>query len=474
MPAINLQKASQYQIPNHLRGIICEIIKEGGTVFIVGGFVRDLLLDIPSKDVDFEIYGIDQKTLTGILYHYGRPNLVGKAFGVATMTIHDIRYDFAFPRIESKIGKGHKGFMTKPNPDLTFKEASGRRDFTINALGLKLPEMEIEDCHGGLADLSLGLLRHISPAFSEDPLRALRAVQFAARFGFDIHPDTQTLCALQPLDELPAERIFEELKKLLLKAQKPSIGLEWLHRMKLLSYFPELEALVGVPQDPEWHPEGDVWEHNNLVVDAAAHIRDTEIDNTVEDEEFEKITLMLGALCHDFGKALTTKKISGRWRSPSHDAVGETPTRSFLSRLTRDQKLTEQVVVYVREHLKPALLYKARHDIKPSAIRRLSLKIDIKKLVRMAKADHFGRTTPDALERSFEAGDWLLSQSEQLKVLDQKPKPLLTGKILISLGMEPGPLMGEIIGECFELQLEGDIVTVEEAMEWGQKRVKML
>src|SRR5690606_3365988 len=151
---------------------------------------------------------------------------VGKAFGVITMARDGAVYDFAFPRTERKTGEGHRGFDVTADPSLDFATASSRRDFTINAMGLRLPDFELVDCHGGRADLERGLLRHVSPAFSEDPLRALRAVQFAARFGFDIHPSTQALCAAQPLDELPRERLFAEFKKLLLLAARPSIGLE--------------------------------------------------------------------------------------------------------------------------------------------------------------------------------------------------------------------------------------------------------
>jgi len=256
----------------------------------------------------------------------------------------------------------------------------------------------------------------------------------------------------------------------LLLAPKPSIGLEYLKEMKLLKYFPELEALIGVKQDPIWHPEGDVWEHNLKVIDEAAEIRDQEFEGGL-DSEFEKMAMMLGALCHDFGKPKVTIFKKGRWRSPGHEAVGEKPTLSFLSRITKDQQLIKQVVAYVKDHLKPAMYFKVRSEIKPSAIRRLSLRIDIKKLVRMAKADHFGRTTPDAIEKRFEAGDWLLEQSQKLDVLDNRPKPLLTGKLLISLGMSPGPQMGNLIRESFELQLEDQIKTIEDVVQWAKNKL---
>ncbi len=470
MFSVDKSRLSINSLPQVLIRISEKISRIGGEVYVVGGWVRDRLLNINSKDFDLEVYGIGKEALEKTLKEFGNPNFVGKAFGVYIMNVKGQNFDFAFPRREIKMGKGHKGFEVESDPAMDFKEASSRRDFTINAMGYRLSDGALVDPHGGFEDLEYKILRHVSDAFSEDPLRALRAVQFAARFDLDIHPATQKLCAEQPLEELPPERVYEEFKKLLLKAKKPSAGMEWLRKMDLLRFFPELEALIGVEQEPEWHPEGDVWVHNNMVIDEAAIIRDAEISDDAPDAEFEKISLMLGALCHDLGKPRTTVFKDGRWRSPAHDVMGERDTRRFLKRLTRDVKLIEQVVVFVREHLKPALLYNAREEITQSAIRRLSLKVDIQKLVRVAKADHFGRTTPDALARKFPAGEWLLEQSRFLNVLDERPKPLLNGKMLLKLGLKPGPIMGNWIRECFELQLEGQISTEEEAFAWAEKK----
>lgn len=457
--------ASPDILPKRLLEIAADINRAGGSIYLVGGWVRDLLLDLPCHDYDLEVYGLDMERLFNILVRHAKPNLVGKSFGVITMRIDGLNFDFAFPRTESKTGPGHKGFAIASDPSLTFAAASSRRDFTINSMGIKIPEMELIDPHGGLRDLKAKVLRHVSDAFSEDPLRVLRAVQFAARFELDIAPETQELCRRLPLAELPMERIYGEFKKLLLKARRPSLGLEWMRKLGLLAYFPELEALIGVQQEPEWHPEGDVWTHNNMVIDEAAKLRKDEYG------EFDNLALMLGALCHDFGKPAATVFSEGKWRSPAHDVRGEAPTRTFLDRITREAALVEQVVVFVREHLKPALLHKARAEVKPSAIRRLALRVDIEKLVRVARADHFGRTTPDALAREFPAGEWLLEQSRLLNVLAEKPKPFLTGKFLIGLGMKPGPEMGKLIAESFELQLEGELADLEAAQEWARARL---
>ena len=432
----------------------------------MGGFVRDTLLGLPCGDCDVEVYGLSMEKLLSVLGTFGKPNLVGKSFGVITMVLDNRVYDFAFPRMESKTGIGHRGFSVTPDPGLNFAAASSRRDFTINAMGFHLPDLALVDFHGGQEDLRRKILRHVSPAFSEDPLRALRAVQFAARFDLDIHPTTQRLCAEQPLEELPKERLFGEFVKLLLRAEKPSSGLEWMRRLGMLRYFPELLALVGVPQEAEWHPEGDVWTHTLMAVDQAARLK------TSEYSEGENLALMFGVLCHDLGKPAATAHSEGRWRSPGHDTAGDVPTRRFLARLTQDIDLTESVVALVREHLRPALLHKARNEIKPGAIRRLALRVDIAKLVRAAKADHLGRTDEEAMLGIFPAGDWLMEQSSRLHVLDQKPKPYLTGKFLLSIGMQPGPEMGRIIQESFELQLEGDLADVGQAEKWARKKAK--
>jgi tRNA nucleotidyltransferase (CCA-adding enzyme) len=236
--------------------------------------------------------------------------------------------------------------------------------------------------------------------------------------------------------------------------------------MGQLRHFPELMALIGVPQESEWHPEGDVWTHTLMVVDEAAALR------TADYSETENLALMLAALCHDLGKPATTVYKEGRWRSPGHDTDGEAPTRSFLARITRDLELIELIVALVREHLRPALLHKVRDTLRPSAIRRLSLRVSIEKLVRLARADHWGRTTDEALNREFEAGDWLMTESQTLQVLVDRPKAFLTGKFLLASGMRPGPKVGELIRESFELQLEGELADLAAAEGWALEQLR--
>ncbi len=276
-------------------------------------------------------------------------------------------------------------------------------------------------------------------------------------------PETIELCQTLDLNELSRERLLGEFKKLLLRAERPSIGLEILRQTKALRFFPELEALIDVPQDPTWHPEGCVWTHTLMVVDEAAKLR--------VGEEKADLVLMFGALCHDFGKPETTIWKDGHWRSPAHDVLGMQPTEKFLRRLTDEVSLIEKVTVLVREHLRPSMLYNDREKVTPGAIRRLALRVSIPELLLVAEADHFGRTTEDALRREFPAKQWLLDQASKLDVRDEKPKPFLKGRHLLQLGMRPGPQMGKVLEEAFALQLDGAIVDLEEAKAWANQRL---
>ncbi|MCZ6796215.1 MAG: HD domain-containing protein [Planctomycetota bacterium] len=379
-----------------------KISRAGGRALLVGGSVRDPLLGIESKDHDLEVYGLPLAKLEEVLSGLGEVIRVGRAFGV--LRVKGLDVDFSLPRRDSKTGRGHRGFQVELDPQLTFADAARRRDLTINSMGLDPLTGELLDPHGGKADLERGVLRATDPAhFAEDPLRGLRVAQFAARFAMDADEELERLSAALDLEELPGERLFEEFRKLLLKGRRPSLGLEFLRRTELLRFFPELEAMVGVPQDPHWHPEGTVWEHTLLVVDEAAAAR--------IDEEGEDLAVMFGALCHDLGKPAVTLEEDGRIRSPRHEEEGVAPTESFLGRLRAPNDLVRQVVALVRHHLAPAHFQASGST--PKAFRRLTRKlqqagVSARTLHRVAMADHFGRTTPDALERRFPSGDEFL------------------------------------------------------------------
>ena len=433
---------------------------------LVGGCVRDELMGIEPKDWDLEIYGIEPKKLREILESFGEVNAVGEAF-----TVYKIGQDLdvSLPRRERKVARGHRGFIVEGDPEMSFEDAAKRRDFTINAIMKDALTGEIVDCYGGREDLERRLIRHVSDeTFAEDSLRVLRAAQFAARFEFDIAPETVRICRQIDVTDLPRERIWGEMEKLLLKAEKPSIGLQRLYDLSVVEQlFPELKSLVGVPQEAEWHPEGPVDVHTLMVVDEARKL--------IDDLPYaKKVTVMLGALCHDFGKPATTRFFDGRWRSHAHDEAGVEPTLSFLDKLgifTFDgYDVREQIVQLVRYHLKPGEFYKARPG--DGAFRRLARKVEPDLLYRVAKADALGRN-PEWLpkEKWFkaEAQEWFIERVHELKVEEKAPQPILMGRHLIELGLEPSPEFKRILDAVYERQLDGQIQNLEEAVSEARK-----
>jgi tRNA nucleotidyltransferase (CCA-adding enzyme) len=423
---------------------------------IVGGWVRDRLLGIASKDIDIEVYGVPAERLRELLSSFGRVDTVGESF-----TVYKVGgLDVSLPRRESKVGPGHKGFAVTGDPELSFEEAFRRRDFTINAIGWDPLADEYVDPYGGRQDLARRTLRVVDPAtFGDDSLRVLRALQFAARFPLAIEPATAELCRSIPLDDLPCERIWGEVEKLLLRAERPSIGLAYARDLGVTAkLFPELDALAGCEQEPEWHPEGDVWAHTLLVVDQA-RARIDDLSHACQ------VALMLGAVCHDFGKPATTAYVDGRIRSLDHEPLGVAPASAFLDRLNVNTidgyDVRRQVLGMVAHHLKPGAFYKTRDTVSDGAFRRLAQKVDLELLARIAKADCTGRTGPF----DCSAMDWFLDRARALGVEHEPPKPLVLGRHLLALGMTPGPAVGEILKQIYEKQLDGDIVTTEAGIE---------
>ena len=434
---------------------------QGGRAMLVGGCVRDDLMGIEPKDWDLEIYGIEPVKLREILKNFGEVNAVGEAF-----TVYKIGQDLdvALPRRERKIGRGHRGFVVEGDQNMPFAEAARRRDFTINAIMQDALTGEIIDCYGGREDIRNKLLRIVSKdTFAEDSLRVLRAAQFAARFEFDIEAETQEICRTIDLTDLPKERIWGELEKLLLKSNKPSIGLQYFYDLNIADQlFPELVALIGVPQQPEWHPEGSVDVHTLMVVDEARKL--------IDDLEFAKqVTVMLGALCHDFGKPATTKFFDDKWRSHAHDEAGVEPTLSFLDTLgvfTLDgYDVRSQIVQLVRYHLTPGMFYKSKPG--DGAFRRLARKVEPDLLYRVAKADSLGRN-PEWLpkEKWFkaEAQEWFIEKVRALCIERKAPPAILMGRHLIELGLNPSPEFKRVIDAVYEKQLDGQITSLDEAI----------
>jgi tRNA nucleotidyltransferase (CCA-adding enzyme) len=440
---------------------------EGGRALLVGGCVRDPLMGREPKDWDVEVYGVEPVRLRELLGKLGRINIVGEAFTVYKIGLD---LDVALPRRERKTGRGHRAFVVEGDPAMSIEEAARRRDFTINAILEDPLTGELIDPHNGRADLDHKILRAVSrETFAEDSLRCLRAAQFAARFEFDIEPNTVELCRAIDLTDLPRERIWGEMEKLLLRARRPSIGLKWLYDLGAVDQlFPEMKALVGVPQDSEWHPEGNVAVHTLLAVDRAREL--------IDDLPYAKqVTVMLAALCHDFGKPATTAFIEGRWRSRGHEEAGVAPTIDFLDRLNINTldgyDVRAQVVALVRDHLKPGELYKKRDEITDGAFRRLARKCELELLYRVAKADSLGRNAdwvPREKWYGAEAQDWFIARARELSVEQKPPAPILMGRHLLEMGIKPSPLVGEITRAVYELQLDGRVRNLKEAKEAAQ------
>ena len=440
----------------------------GGRALIVGGWVRDALLDRAScggasvsrpsqdaarKDIDIEVFDLPADRLQAVLAGLGQVNSVGASFAVFKLGPLDI----SLPRTESKAGRGHRGFVVTGDPYLPLEEAARRRDFTVNAIAWDPLRREHLDPHGGRDDLRRRRLRMVDPAtFGDDSLRVLRAVQLAARLEFEVDEPTRALCRTIALDDLPAERVWGEMEKLLLRAARPSLGFALARDIGVVDrLFPELAALVDCPQEPEWHPEGDVWTHTLLVIDEARQ----HIEGLARPQQ---LAVMLGAVCHDFGKPATTARIDGRIRSLNHEEMGVPPATAFLDRLnvhTFDgYDVRGQVLGLVAHHLKPGMWH-AAPKVGDGAFRRLARKADLELLARLAKADCRGR----AGKFDCSAMDWFLERARSLGVEHEPPAPILMGRHVLALGMPPGPGVGSILKQVYERQLDGGIATLEEA-----------
>ena len=437
---------------------VARLVKSsGGRALLVGGCVRDELLGAKPKDFDVEVYGISPDRLQKVLSGSFRLDLVGASFGV--LKLHGSEIDVAVPRRETKLGLGHKAFGIEYDPSLTVKEAAARRDFTINAIYRDPLTDEIIDPWNGRADLDSRILRHVSDHFREDPLRVLRGMQFVARFNLEPAPETVATCRKMTPEGLPRERLFEEWAKLLTRGERISAGLNFLRAVGWTRYYPELEALIGCRQDPEWHPEGDVWNHTMCCLDAFARHR------TGEDD----LIVGLAVLCHDFGKPATTRfdRCARRIRSLGHDEKGVAPTRSFLRRLTNEERILKEVPPLVRCHMRPFALWKSHAG--ESAIRRLAAEVvRIDRLIRVAAADDEGRPP---FPRDPAALEWLAAEAERMKIADSAPAPIVRGRDLIALGMRPGVEFGKVLNACYEAQLDGAFADLRGGIAYVRERM---
>ena len=425
---------------------------EGGRALLVGGCVRDALMGGEPKDIDVECFSIAPDRLRAILSKRFALDLVGASFGVLKLSHLDV--DVAIPRRETKLGLGHRAFEMEYDPTLTVRDASARRDFTVNAIYRDPLSDEIVDPWNGRADLERKTLRHVSDHFREDPLRVLRGMQFVARFGLSAAPETIEVCRAMTPEGLASERLFGEWSKLILKGVEISKGLNFLRDVGWVKYYPELELLIGCAQAPEWHPEGDVWNHTLCCLDAFAARR--------TGDDAEDLLVGLAVLCHDFGKPACSSydPVKKRIRSLGHDECGVEPTLSFLRRLTNEERLLKEIPPLVRLHMRPFAMWKDHSS--DGAIRRLAAKVvRIDRLLRVAAADDAGRPP---FPSNSEPLLWLAEQAKRLEVEDSAPKPIVMGRDLIAQGMKPGPAMGRVLAELYEAQLDGRFSDLESGL----------
>ena len=433
----------------------------GGRTWLVGGCLRDLMLGRQPRDLDLEVSGLPPGQLHALLTEQFSVQFVGKAFGV--FKLQGLPIDISIPSRMLTDNESVPGLLRQSDPDMDIDEALARRDFTMNAMAWDPDTLELCDPFNGRADLDAHVLRHASDCFREDPLRVLRGMQLAARFGLTAAPETVALCKTLTQDGQPSERLWEEWKTLLLQGMTPSLGLQFLDDCGWLRFYPELASLQGCKQDPIWHPEGDVWIHTLHCLDWFARERTGHQD--------DDLIVGLGILCHDFGKPATTTTDFGRITSRGHEPEGEAPTRRFLERLTNQDNLINEVMPLVLCHLRPRALHDA--NASDSAVRRLARQVTrIDRLVRVARADHAGR--PPKPFDGFPAGEWLLERARRLEVEDQAPTPIVMGRHLMELGVHPGPDMGRILDDCYEAQLDGLFSTLDAGLVFARTKLSSL
>lgn len=443
------------EVLRRVRGLECS--------YLVGGCVRDGLLGLPVKDYDVEVFGVTYEALAAALRPHGKTDLVGKSFGVVKLTLPSGSvYDFSIPRRDSKVGVGHRGFDINFDPEISPKEAAARRDFTINALMYDPRRDEVLDFFHGQADLRDRVLRHTSAAFVEDPLRVLRGMQLCARFELKPAAETVGLCQqiTRSFGELPLERIREEWFKWAARSRLPSAGLRFLRASEWIDHFPELRAIVGVPQDPEWHPEGDVFTHTCHCCDALV-----ELPAWQQADEESRIVLSLATLTHDFGKTATTAEAirDGQKRiiSPGHEDAGVALAESFCQRIGAHRDIIERVLPLVKNHMAHVMTVTDR------SVRRLAKRLEpesIEHLLVLITADASGRPPkPFRLPDTIVA---LRAKAEELQVQARAPAPILMGRHLLRFGLEPGPQFKTLLDEAYEAQLEGKFGDLDGAFQW--------
>ena len=412
--------------------------EKGGRAYYVGGCVRDRLLGIKSEDVDVEVHGVEKRDLEEMIDSLGTRLEYGKSFGIYSIAGSSL--DIALPRKETATGLGHRSFKVDVDAFLGERTAAARRDFTANALMQDVLTGKILDFFGGADDIRSKTLRHINDkSFVEDPLRVFRAAQFAARFGFAVSDETIALCRTIDITALSSERVYLELEKALTKAPTPSVFFDVLRKMNKLSpFFAELEALIGVKQNPKYHTEGDAYTHTMMVLDAAATFRE-KVKN--------KTAFMLAALCHDLGKSVSTENESGNYHAYGHEEKSVGLADSLLRRLTNEKALIKYVKNLTALHMKPNALASAGASVK-STNKMFDESIDPEALIYLGLSDSIGKLPASPSNEEF-----LFKRLDAFKEIMARPH--VTGNDLVSAGVAPSNSFSDVLSYAHKLRLAG-------------------
>jgi len=403
-------------LPNELENIFDKLKKNSINSIVIGGYIRDFFLGIDSKDIDIELYGISSfDKLEAILEEFGSVNSVGKSFGVCKLSLKNFEIDFTLPRSDSKISSGHRGFDILIDSSLDFKTATSRRDFTINAIGFEAQTKKLLDPFNGLVDLENRVLRAVDiNKFSEDPLRVLRAVSFHSRLNFKLDNELfhlcKNICENSGLSELSKERIFIEIKKILLKSKKPSLGFKLLREFRGLEFFSTFNDL-------------DKRSFNNTL-DAI----DFMVKLKTEDEKTNTL-LMLALLCYKLNNKQTVE---------------------FITNLTNEKDLSKKILSF------KSSVFKTNYT--DSELYHLATQINI---------EHFliySQSINSQLSEAIFIG--IKKRAIALNILNKKAKPFLQGRDILDLGIKPSEEFSKILLLAYNAQLNLEVREYGEAKEW--------
>jgi len=445
--------------------IVKAIADQKGCALLVGGAVRDLVMGRPVKDIDIEVYGLSEKQLEQLLHQFGPVSVVGKAFGV--LRIHGLDIDWSLPRADSP---GRKPTVVI-DPFMSLEVAARRRDLTMNAIAIDLLSGELIDPCGGIKDIEHKILRTPDTRFFvQDPLRFYRVMQFIGRF--EMYPDEElnSICMQMDISEISRERIEEEFKKLFLLSAHPSLGIRWLQKIgRLHEILPELATTIGIQQNPQWHPEGDVFEHSMQAIDAAAIIAQK------YDNEFDKLVLLYAALCHDLGKATTSVEINGVIKSIGHEKDSKIYARSLMKRITHNVDLIDAVCSLVLYHMTPLQFTtnKAKLPAYKKLANKLYYKVNLSMLIDLCIADKRGRNGAghEPLTCDFPDVEVFRKNVELAGVTTTKIEPLLKGADINDI-VKPGPEMGRLLRLAYEKQINQNITDKNILKEYVIKMLK--